>query len=199
MIIKWIGFFFRISRAKLSVCSQFTYFKLDYSLVSFFFFNIGEAINHKYTGQFRDKFSLIWDPYPQYIINSFGRRLHLILHQDSTFLPQKLKVCISNSAWQFIDDSLINNNNYERVINCLFSYQLSEVWYDDVLHTNENADEYEQSKGCFYKGTVRNEPYSVVTVSLCGGMVKLTFCNITLNMAFINPFDPIHTQFIHNS
>ncbi|KAL9889384.1 ADAM metallopeptidase with thrombospondin type 1 motif A isoform 2-T2 [Glossina fuscipes fuscipes] len=41
------------------------------------------------TGTFRSKSSQIWDPHPEYILNTFGHRLHLILHQDTSFIPPK--------------------------------------------------------------------------------------------------------------
>ncbi|XP_065369734.1 A disintegrin and metalloproteinase with thrombospondin motifs 9 isoform X2 [Calliphora vicina] len=41
------------------------------------------------TGTFRSKSSQIWDPHPEYILNAFGHQLHLILHQDTSFIPPK--------------------------------------------------------------------------------------------------------------
>lgn len=41
------------------------------------------------TGTFRSKSSQIWDPHPEYILNAFGQRLHLVLHQDTSFIPPK--------------------------------------------------------------------------------------------------------------
>ncbi|KAM7364624.1 ADAM metallopeptidase with thrombospondin type 1 motif A isoform 2-T6 [Cochliomyia hominivorax] len=41
------------------------------------------------TGTFRSKSSQIWDPHPEYIMNAFGRQLHLVLHQDTSFIPPK--------------------------------------------------------------------------------------------------------------
>lgn len=41
------------------------------------------------TGTFRSKSSQIWDPHPEYILNTFGHSLHLILHQDTSFIPSK--------------------------------------------------------------------------------------------------------------
>uniref|UniRef100_A0A0K8VCK3 A disintegrin and metalloproteinase with thrombospondin motifs 9 n=2 Tax=Bactrocera latifrons TaxID=174628 RepID=A0A0K8VCK3_BACLA len=39
------------------------------------------------TGTFRSKSSQIWDPHPEYIINAFGHELHLVLYQDTSFIP----------------------------------------------------------------------------------------------------------------
>jgi len=39
------------------------------------------------TGTFRSKSSQIWDPHPEYMLDVFGQRLHLVLHQDSSFVP----------------------------------------------------------------------------------------------------------------
>ncbi|XP_017480834.1 PREDICTED: uncharacterized protein LOC108370088 [Rhagoletis zephyria] len=41
------------------------------------------------TGTFRSKSSQIWDPHPQYIMTAFGHELHLVLHQDSSFIPKQ--------------------------------------------------------------------------------------------------------------
>ncbi|XP_075146854.1 ADAM metallopeptidase with thrombospondin type 1 motif A isoform X2 [Haematobia irritans] len=41
------------------------------------------------TGTFRSKSSQIWDPHPEYILNAFGKRLHLVLSQDTSFIPPK--------------------------------------------------------------------------------------------------------------
>ena len=41
------------------------------------------------TGTFRSKSSQIWDPHPEYILNAFGHKLHLVLHQDTSFIPPK--------------------------------------------------------------------------------------------------------------
>lgn len=39
------------------------------------------------TGTFRNLSSEIWDPHPQYMIEAFGHRLHLMLKQDTSFIP----------------------------------------------------------------------------------------------------------------
>lgn len=49
------------------------------------------------------------------------------------------------------------------------------MWYDDTFHTEQNPNEFEQTKGCFYKGTVKDDKLSGVTVSLCDGMVIIIF------------------------
>ncbi|XP_013098906.2 A disintegrin and metalloproteinase with thrombospondin motifs 9 [Stomoxys calcitrans] len=41
------------------------------------------------TGTFRSKSSQIWDPHPEYIFTAFGKRLHLVLSQDTSFIPPK--------------------------------------------------------------------------------------------------------------
>lgn len=62
--------------------------------VNNFIFNL--ALQHQSTGQYRDMTSLVWDPFPQYIITAFGIHLHLLLYQDNHFLSQNLKV-----SWLF--------------------------------------------------------------------------------------------------
>lgn len=47
---------------------------------------------HRITGQYRNRTSLIWDPHPQYLIDAFGLHLHLILYEDSNFIPRHIKV-----------------------------------------------------------------------------------------------------------
>ncbi|KRF83490.1 uncharacterized protein Dvir_GJ24366, isoform D [Drosophila virilis] len=39
------------------------------------------------TGTFRTKSSQIWDPHPEYVLQIFGQELHLVLHQDTSFIP----------------------------------------------------------------------------------------------------------------
>jgi len=39
------------------------------------------------TGTFRNKSSEIWDPHPEYVLKVFNQRLHLVLHQDTSFIP----------------------------------------------------------------------------------------------------------------
>lgn len=38
------------------------------------------------TDTFRSKSSQIWDPHPEYILKAFGHQLHLVLHQDNSFI-----------------------------------------------------------------------------------------------------------------
>lgn len=52
----------------------------------------GKVPEHRITGQYRNKSSLIWDPHPQYLIDAFGVHFHLILYQDNNFIPKHLKV-----------------------------------------------------------------------------------------------------------
>lgn len=52
----------------------------------------GKVPEHRITGQYRNKSSLIWDPHPQYLIDAFGVHLHLILNQDNSFIPKHMKV-----------------------------------------------------------------------------------------------------------
>lgn len=53
---------------------------------------LGKVPEHRITGQFRSKSSRIWDPHPEYLIDAFGFHLHLILKQDSSFIPKDMKV-----------------------------------------------------------------------------------------------------------
>lgn len=56
----------------------------------------GEVPDHRITGQFRNKSSRIWDPHPQYVIDAFGIRMHLVLNQDASFIPKDMKVSFNN-------------------------------------------------------------------------------------------------------
>ncbi|XP_055377967.1 A disintegrin and metalloproteinase with thrombospondin motifs 9-like isoform X3 [Condylostylus longicornis] len=44
------------------------------------------------TGNFRNRSSKIWDPHPEYIIDAFGQKIHLMLYQDTSFVPPDFKV-----------------------------------------------------------------------------------------------------------
>ncbi|XP_055922961.1 A disintegrin and metalloproteinase with thrombospondin motifs 9 isoform X2 [Eupeodes corollae] len=52
------------------------------------------------TGNFRSKSNKIWDPHPEYTLTVFGKPMHLILHQDNSFI-------VSNT-FQVI--RILNNN-----------------------------------------------------------------------------------------
>lgn len=56
------------------------------------YIDLGTLPEHRITGQFRNKSSLIWDPHPEYLIDAFGLQLHLILKQDGSFIPKDMKV-----------------------------------------------------------------------------------------------------------
>ncbi|XP_058450296.1 A disintegrin and metalloproteinase with thrombospondin motifs 9 isoform X2 [Malaya genurostris] len=44
------------------------------------------------TGLFRNRFSRIWDPHPEYKIDAFGLNMHIILWHDRSFMPEDIKV-----------------------------------------------------------------------------------------------------------
>ncbi len=42
---------------------------------------------------------------------------------------------------------------------------------NETIHKTEENKDIERLQGCFYRGHVRGDDHSVVTVSLCEGMV----------------------------
>ncbi|XP_053692822.1 A disintegrin and metalloproteinase with thrombospondin motifs 20 isoform X2 [Sabethes cyaneus] len=50
-----------------------------------------------WTGLFRHRSSRIWDPHPEYRIEAFGLNMHIKLSQDSSFMPEDIKV---THVWQ---------------------------------------------------------------------------------------------------
>ncbi|KAM8707405.1 hypothetical protein ACLKA7_011485 [Drosophila subpalustris] len=58
------------------------------------------------TGTYRNKSSQIWDPHPEYMLEMFGRRLHLVLHQDTSFIPSNTfrVIRILNNRTEEADD-----------------------------------------------------------------------------------------------
>lgn len=94
------------------------------------------------TGTFRRQSSQIWDPHPEYLLHVFGKVLHLMLHQDTSFIP----------------------SNTFRVIRILNNHT------EESKH--EPEEESGHFLGCYYKGYVDGDNQSAVAVSLCGGMVS---------------------------
>lgn len=43
---------------------------------------------------------------------------------------------------------------------------------NETIHKTEENKDIEKLQGCFYRGRVRGDDHSVVTVSLCEGMVR---------------------------
>ncbi|KRG01112.1 A disintegrin and metalloproteinase with thrombospondin motifs 20 [Drosophila mojavensis] len=100
------------------------------------------------TGTFRRQSSQIWDPHPEYLLHVFGKVLHLMLHQDTSFIP----------------------SNTFRVIRILNNHT------EESKH--EPEEESGHFLGCYYKGYVDGDNQSAVAVSLCGGMtgyIKTSF------------------------
>ncbi|XP_070073082.1 A disintegrin and metalloproteinase with thrombospondin motifs 15 isoform X2 [Drosophila takahashii] len=101
------------------------------------------------TGTYRNLSNEIWDPHPQYNLNVFGRQLHLVLRQDSSF---------------------IHNHSMPRI-----------RILEEGQERQEGEPEEEQDQrhlGCLYSGYVEDDPHSMVSVSLCGGMtgyIKTSF------------------------
>lgn len=46
---------------------------------------------------------------------------------------------------------------------------------NETIHKTEENKDIERLQGCFYRGHVRGDDHSVVTVSLCEGMVRNFF------------------------
>lgn len=97
------------------------------------------------TGTYRNMSNEIWDPHPQYNLNVFGRQLHLVLRQDASF---------------------VHNHSMTHI----------RILKEGEEHPGpETEAEAEQRHlGCFYSGYVEDDPHSMVSVSLCGGMVRPT-------------------------
>ncbi|XP_031637497.1 A disintegrin and metalloproteinase with thrombospondin motifs 9 isoform X2 [Contarinia nasturtii] len=88
----------------------------------------GKMPEHRITGQYRNKSSLIWDPHPQYLIDAFGVHFHLILYQDSNFIPKHLKI---THVW---------NNEMERKIEDLKEHeQLRNCFYRGRIRTDDRS------------------------------------------------------------
>ncbi|XP_033167577.1 A disintegrin and metalloproteinase with thrombospondin motifs 9 isoform X1 [Drosophila mauritiana] len=101
------------------------------------------------TGTYRNMSNEIWDPHPQYNLNVFGRQLHLVLRQDASF---------------------VHNHSMTHI----------RILKEGEEHPGpETEAEAEQRHlGCFYSGYVEDDPHSMVSVSLCGGMtgyIKTSF------------------------
>lgn len=82
-------------------------------------------------------------------------------------------------------------------------WQITQIWYNDLIETEQNSDEYQKTKGCFYKGIVQGQVNSRVTVSLCGGMVNFQYnsCNANNCLGFclkknISEWTHLHIEFI---
>lgn len=54
------------------------------------------------------------------------------------------------------------------------SFQVTHLWHDEVIRKIDDHKDYEKLQGCFYRGRVRGDERSVVSVSLCGGMVSMS-------------------------
>lgn len=53
------------------------------------------------------------------------------------------------------------------------SFQVTHLWHDEAIRKIDDHKDYEKVQGCFYRGRVRGDDRSVVSVSLCGGMVSM--------------------------
>lgn len=51
---------------------------------------------------------------------------------------------------------------------------MTHLWNDQVLRKADEHQEHEYLRQCFYRGRVRGDEHSAVTVSLCGGMVRVS-------------------------
>lgn len=49
---------------------------------------------------------------------------------------------------------------------------------NETIHKTEENKDIERLQGCFYRGHVRGDDHSVVTVSLCEGMVRHFYLRI---------------------
>lgn len=52
--------------------------------------------------------------------------------------------------------------------------QIIHMGRNETIHKTEENKDIERLQGCFYRGRVRGDDHSVVTVSLCEGMVRNT-------------------------
>uniref|UniRef100_A0A1B0EYZ1 Peptidase M12B propeptide domain-containing protein n=1 Tax=Phlebotomus papatasi TaxID=29031 RepID=A0A1B0EYZ1_PHLPP len=102
--------------------------------------------NHRITGHFRNKSSRIWDPHPQYEIDAFGLHMHLILYQAANFIHNDLKVS-------------------------LLKAKVTHIWPNETLRRKADHKDHETLQGCFYRGHIRGDEKSFVSVNLCDGMV----------------------------
>ncbi|XP_026831617.1 A disintegrin and metalloproteinase with thrombospondin motifs 9 isoform X3 [Drosophila erecta] len=103
------------------------------------------------TGTYRNMSNEIWDPHPQYNLNVFGRQLHLVLRQDASF---------------------VHNHSMPRI------RILKEGEENPGPETATDTEAEQRHLGCFYSGYVEDDPHSIVSVSLCGGMtgyIKTSF------------------------
>lgn len=60
-------------------------------------------------------------------------------------------------------------------IGVFFLYSLDQIIHmgkNETIHKTEENKDIERLQGCFYRGHVRGDDHSVVTVSLCEGMVR---------------------------
>ncbi|XP_017143471.2 A disintegrin and metalloproteinase with thrombospondin motifs 9 isoform X1 [Drosophila miranda] len=99
------------------------------------------------TGTFRSRSHQIWDPHPEYNLHAFGRGLHLVLHQDTSFIPNDMIPLIR-----------------------ILSNRTDGAASEDGDQEQEQDQEQQHYLGCYYKGYVEGDSHSAVAVSLCGGM-----------------------------
>lgn len=73
-----------------------------------------------------------------------------------------------------------------RLNNFIFTFflfiQITHVWHNQTLRRKEDHQDHDQLRSCFYKGQVAGDDTSVVSVSLCGGMVSVFIYIFTLHL-----------------
>lgn len=65
----------------------------------------------------------------------------------------------------------------------LFIFQVTHLWNDQAIRKVDEHLEHEYLRQCFYRGRVRGDEHSVVTVSLCGGMVSFILISFKIKIA----------------
>ncbi|CAD7092139.1 unnamed protein product [Hermetia illucens] len=74
------------------------------------------------TGNFRNRSSRIWDPHPEYMIEAFGKRMHLILYQDAAFTPNQLQV--THVWWNRTEKHEDDHRDHVQLHGCYYKGQV---------------------------------------------------------------------------
>lgn len=93
----------------------------------------------------------------------------------------------NNSDWI---GELLSSRSFIYILKQLFSLrlQVTHVWHNQTLRRKEDHQDHDQLRNCFYKGQVAGDDKSVVSVSLCGGMVSI-FTKILQHIQLYNRFE----------
>lgn len=66
---------------------------------------------------------------------------------------------------------------------------MTHVWHNSTQQRKEDIEDHKNLRNCYYKGVVRGDPSSKVSVNLCGGMVSYQSCINNLK------FEPLNRSF----